>query len=282
MTQGPVRKEQIGEPLDLRHLFPLQRSQLVELLTGLDRDAWLAPTSCPGWTVGDIAAHILGDQVARLSASRDRWVPSSPKRAETIAATVDRTNDEWVEATRRLSPEIIIELIDWSGSQLDSHWQTVDLDAPALGVPWAGIDPAPAWFDIAREFTEYWVHHQQIRDATSGEGGDSPWRGAVLDVFARGLPYRLGLVEEPPTDRVAVVAEGSDETMRWAFRSTPEGWIIAPAAFEPEGSPEVRVDAQRLWRRWVRDESVQPDRNSEIDPLAEAVLDHVAIIRGPD
>ena len=28
------------------------------------------------------------------------------------------------------------------------------------------------WFDLAREFTERWVHYQQIREAARSAGGD--------------------------------------------------------------------------------------------------------------
>ncbi len=30
----------------------------------------------------------------------------------------------------------------------------------------------PLWFDLAREFTERWVHYQQIREATRPAGHD--------------------------------------------------------------------------------------------------------------
>lgn len=52
-----------------------------------------------------------------------------------------------------------------AGSRLADRFATADLEAPALGVSWAGVDPAPGWLDIAREFTEYWTHRQQIRHA---------------------------------------------------------------------------------------------------------------------
>jgi hypothetical protein len=38
----------------------------------------------------------------------------------------------------------------------------------AMGEPvtWAGPEPAPIWLDIAREYTERWLHQAQVRDAT--------------------------------------------------------------------------------------------------------------------
>src|SRR5688500_19297292 len=49
---------------------------------------------------------------------------------------------------------------EWSG-----FVQSVDIGAMGDSIGWAGPDPAPVWLDIAREFTERWVHQQHIRDA---------------------------------------------------------------------------------------------------------------------
>ena len=45
---------------------------------------------------------------------------------------------------------------------LDAHLGTVDLAGPS-SVYWAG--EVPLWFDLAREFTERWVHYRQIQEA---------------------------------------------------------------------------------------------------------------------
>lgn len=36
-----------------------QRRALADLLAGLDDTAWAAPSVCPGWTVRDVAAHVI-------------------------------------------------------------------------------------------------------------------------------------------------------------------------------------------------------------------------------
>ena len=44
----------------------------------------------------------------------------------------------------------------------------------------------------AREFTERWVHQQQIRDAVGKPGlTERRWLHPVLDAFARALPHAL-------------------------------------------------------------------------------------------
>ena len=59
--------------VDARPLVPRLRSELAALLTSLTGGDWAQPTSCPGWSVHDVAAHLLGVELANVSARRDRW-----------------------------------------------------------------------------------------------------------------------------------------------------------------------------------------------------------------
>ena len=59
-----------------------------------------------------------------------------------------------------------------------------------MSVSWAAPDvQAPAWLDVAREYTEGWVHQQQVRDAVGRPGADdAELTGAVIDTFLRAVP----------------------------------------------------------------------------------------------
>jgi uncharacterized protein (TIGR03083 family) len=59
--------------VDARPLVPRLRSELAALLTSLKGGDWVQPTSCPGWSVHDVAAHLLGVELGNVSARRDRW-----------------------------------------------------------------------------------------------------------------------------------------------------------------------------------------------------------------
>ena len=143
--------------------------------------------------------------------------------------------------------------------------------------PWAGIDPAPQWFDIAREFTEYWVHHQQIRDAVGAGDADPVAVAVVLDVFARGLPHALRNNSHPCSSWVSVVAEGP-VSVGWILQYERGGWGIStePA---PDGSLEVSYPAEFLWRRWIRDPRATFDNIEQAGRIRTAIVDYVAIIR---
>ena len=64
--------------VDARPLMPRLRSELAALLTSLTGGDWAQPTSCPGWSVHDVAAHLLGVELGNVSVRRDRWRPHRP------------------------------------------------------------------------------------------------------------------------------------------------------------------------------------------------------------
>jgi len=152
--------------VDAGPLVPRLRSELAALLTSLTDGDWAQPTSCPGWSVHDVAAHLLGVELGNVSVRRDRW-RLGPRKGENLDTWLNRFNQQWVDAARRISPALLIELINVAGLRFEEYLATLDLDATGGPVPWAtGSDPAPVWLDVAREYMERYVHQQQIRDAT--------------------------------------------------------------------------------------------------------------------
>jgi uncharacterized protein (TIGR03083 family) len=188
----------LGPPIDARPLFAPQQAAFTGLLGGLAPAQWEQPTICPGWDVKDIAAHVLGDHIGRLSRHRDGHRPPRPRDGEAFPAFLDRINDEWVTAARRISPRLLIEQLQDTGEQVAEFWQAVDPDALGAAVSWAGPGSAPVWLDGARDFSEYWTHHQQICDATRQPGLMSPgYARPVIDTFMRALPHTLRHVTAP-------------------------------------------------------------------------------------
>lgn len=143
------------------------------VLRTLLTEDWQKPTSAPRWRVGDVVAHLTDTAIRRLSASRDGHLPPppalEPRTMADLTAYIDQLNAAWVEASRRVSPRVSVDLLDVVGRQLIDVFEGQDLHAPApFGVAWAGEDTSAAWFDLGREFTERWHHHQQIVEAVGG------------------------------------------------------------------------------------------------------------------
>ena len=141
----------------------------------------------------DVTAHLLGDDIGRLSWGRDGYVNPAFAAGLDIAtlpglvAAIDRQNAVWVTGARRISSRLLIELLETTGELTEAYFASLDMTALGMPVDWAGPEPAPVWLDVAREYTERWVHQQHIRDAV----GKTRAEGAAL-VRARAGRVRAG------------------------------------------------------------------------------------------
>ncbi|MFF7290851.1 maleylpyruvate isomerase family mycothiol-dependent enzyme [Streptomyces griseorubiginosus] len=245
-SNGMSRTSWLGNPIDARALFGPELTSLLDTLRGLTPSDW-SRTAAGHWTVHDVAAHLLGDYNSRLGHdNRNGFVDG-----ETVEAFIHRTNQEWVDLHADDSLASLIDALAAAGTQLAQRFATANLDAAALGVSWAGVDPAPAWLDIAREFTEHWTHRQQIRHAI-GRNTDPDPRAltVVLDTFMRALPHTLRRTSAPIGAQVQVIAEGPGGGT-WTATATADRWSLAEA---PSGQPTAAVllDTETVWRLATR------------------------------
>lgn len=60
------------EPIYTVELFPELSAALLDLLKKLPPPAWQVETACSPWSVKDVAAHLFGGNIGRLSFGRDR------------------------------------------------------------------------------------------------------------------------------------------------------------------------------------------------------------------
>lgn len=239
---------QISElPLvDVRGSLTAQRGRLLSLLASLDDAQWNAATAAPGWLVKDIALHLVDVHLGRIARDRDHdfsgLVPASSGHEEFVRGLA-RRNQQWVDGTRVLSPPLITSLLAWSGEQLDAYLGTLDLTR-ASEVYWAG--PVPLWFDLAREFTEHWVHYRQIREAVTPAGHDrqqDEHLPLVLRTFIWGFP-RQYQVPAPPGTTIALEIPGTGE---WTLTRTADDWILDEGRAD-EPAARLRISAEAAWR----------------------------------
>jgi uncharacterized protein (TIGR03083 family) len=269
-------------PVEVRDLFRPERENLLHLLSSLKEDDWLRPTICSGWKVKDIALHLLGVDLGNLSRRRDQfsdpwWQPAG----NDLVSSLNQWNDDWVVAARRLSPRLLCELLAVTGEAIDSYFQTLDPFEIGAAVSWVGPEPAPVWLDIAREYTERWVHQQQIRDALDRPGLKEPrFLAPVLATFVYALPHCLREMDSPPGTFLRLVIEG-EAGGEWIALRTEDGWTLGRDV-EGAANATVRIDQDSAWRIWTRGISRQEAlRHIKLEgdrSLGMKVLDMVAII----
>jgi uncharacterized protein (TIGR03083 family) len=270
-----------ASPVDVRGLFGPDRQGLLSLLEDLSTEEWSRPTICSGWDVRDVALHILGVDLGNLAGRRDGSWHLEPRAGESVGAFINRINQEWVEAGRRISSRLLIEMLTASGAPLFECLEALDPNGIGGSVLWAGPDPAPVWLDVAREYMERWVHQQHIRDAVSRPGQDeSEFVAPVVAASMRAVPRTLSNLRADQGHAVAIDITGSGGS----------GWTVAPDGDEWQLFEGVAVDATTKiaiasddwWRVVTR--GLQPSeayaraRISGDERLAKGVFQVVAIL----
>jgi uncharacterized protein (TIGR03083 family) len=268
------------DPVLTTDLFAPDRAALLALLAELTDEEWARPTACADWTVKDVALHMLGVDLGNLSVRRDGF-GLSPASGEPIVAFVNRINDEWMRAARRLSPPMLCDLLAHVGPPLFAHFASLDLMAIGPGVSWAGLARAPVWLDVAREYTERWHHQQHIRDAVGKPGQTEPrFLYPIIATLVHALPvaFRDTRAPEGTAVQLRVAGESGGD---WSVVREREIWQLYEG--EPD-SPAARVtlDAGTTWRLFTKGIAPEQARRAatfEGDArLGERVLHAVAII----
>jgi uncharacterized protein (TIGR03083 family) len=242
-------------PLDVRPLLPRVDAALVELLRSLSPEDWRRPTLARLWTVQDIAAHLLDGYLRRLSIQRDGHFGDPPGEIGSYGGLVgylNRLNADWVQAFRRVSPGVLVDLLEQWGPVSAAHLAALDPRSKAIfPVAWAGEEESLSWFDVAREYTERWHHQQQIRHAVGRPGIlEREVYHPVLDTFLRALPhtYREVAAPEGALLRVTVTGEAGGS---WDLLRRAGGWQLGTGA---EGSPtaEATIPQEIAWRLFTK------------------------------
>jgi uncharacterized protein (TIGR03083 family) len=235
--------------LSLDRFTPLH-VELIGLLRSLAPDDWSRPTACALWSVRDIAAHLLDDDLRRLSFHRDRQAPpgSPPTSNADLVALVNRMNAEWVAVARRMSPRVIVDLLEVTGPWVVELFRATDPFAPGFwGVSWAGEEASPHWFDVGRDYTERWLHQQQIRDAVGARPlTGREWLHPVLDLFVRALPFAYRDTAAAPGTSVVIAIEGPAGG-EWTLRREAEHWALYAGA-APSPAVTVTMTDDSAWR----------------------------------
>jgi hypothetical protein len=175
-------------PLDVRHLFKSLDEKLIALLESLSKEDWDRQTVAVKWKVKDVVSHLLDGNLRTLSIQRDGYYGEKPVGLHDFQELVNwlnRLNADWVKATRRLSPEVLIFLHKATGQIVSDYFASLDpWEEAVFSVDWAGESTSLNWMHLAREYSEKWHHQQQIRERNTNRAATTGDRGAGTDCVA--------------------------------------------------------------------------------------------------
>lgn len=240
-------------PILVADLFPEMTRRLLELLRSLAPDEWELPTVSSQRTVKDIASHLLDGSLRRLSLQRDGYRSPAedmqPRAGETLMDFLNRLNREWEVGTRRLSPQVLIGLIESADAQVAALFRSLDPHGVAIfPVAWAGEEQSENWMDIAREFTEKWHHTQQIFEATGRSSTilDHYLGRVCFDIFLRALPLTFRDAPAGAGTIVAITIVG-DAGGTWFIERDAAGWRQILHSTQPARAAVV-MDQNDAWK----------------------------------
>lgn len=276
------------EPLGVvptAHLFPGLHRHLMELLRGLAPADWSRPTLAPKWTVRDVVAHLLDGQVRRLSFQRDQHLETPPE--EPIAGFADLVtylntlNADWNRAARRLSPRVLMQFLDITGPDVAELFQSLDPHGPAFfPVAWAGESTSENWFDIGREYTEWWHHQAQIREAVGAPPlFEREWMYPVLELSMKAFGRAFKDMQvEPETSLVFEISGDAGGT--WSIVATSAvDWSVFRGG-KPRATARARCDDDTAWKLFF---NALPENEARrrIETTGEpALLEKLFTVRG--
>src|ERR1700692_1056360 len=140
------------EPILCAPLLRHVDAKLIHLLRELRPEEWDLQTIAPAWKVRDVAAHLLDTVLRKLSMVRDHCFAEQPdiRSEQDVIDLVNRLNREGVTVYRRLSPPVLIDMMELACRQSADFHESLDPFAPAVfNVSWAGESVSLNWFDTA-------------------------------------------------------------------------------------------------------------------------------------
>jgi len=272
-------------PIKTTHLFPILDRLLIDLLRSLTEAEWHCPTIAKQWKVKDIAAHLLDGNMRTLSMGRDAYFGETPGPIHSypdLVAYLDKLNSDWVKAAKRLSPQVLIELLTITGKQYCEHIATKNLfDKAPFSVAWAGEQESKMWFHIAREYTEKFIHQQQIRHAVGKEALlTKELFNPFIDTFMEGLPHTYRNTVSA-TNTIIQITVTTDIGGDWFLVKSEDSWQLTK---ETNGQPaaHVLIAPVTAWKLFSKGMGVEEAKQTIIITgditLGEVALNMVSVM----
>jgi uncharacterized protein (TIGR03083 family) len=265
-------------PINVVDLLPVLDKKLLELLKSLTPGEWNKQTIAKLWTVKDVAAHLLDGNIRLLSILRDNYFGETPtiNSNKDLVDFLNRLNADWVKAMKRTSPPMLIFLHEMTGQPFCNYVKTLKpFDQSILPVDWAGETESKNWMEIAREYTEKWLHQQQIRDAVNKPAlMTRELYYPFIDIFMLALPhtYRTIIAEENTIVKVTVT---TDIGGSWVLKRSNSNWTLTKDDVQT-ATAEIIIDPDTSWKLFSK--SLRPEQiMDKVKIIGEQKLGEIAL-----
>jgi uncharacterized protein (TIGR03083 family) len=276
-----LRSPLVAEPLI--GLLASVWSSIANLGRDLDEPAWLTPTECPGWSVKDNVAHMIGTERMLMGEQPDAAGAGGAVGGDDAAHVrndIGRANEAWVASYRGQPGADVLAAFEAVTARRLEQLEAMAPEAwDAEGFTPEG--PGPYRQFMAIRVFDCWFHEQDIREALDRPGGlDGPVADLSVGRIERGLPYAVGKKAGAPQGSTVVFEVEGDP--RIVVPIAVEGRAALLDAVPSDPTVRVRTDRRTYARlaggRWsgatARERGVvevEGDRE-----LGDRIVDHLA------
>jgi hypothetical protein len=237
-------------PINLAGLLPALDQKLLELLRSLSDQDWHTQTIARLWKVKDVVAHLLDGNIRSISILRDnyRGEIADIRSYQDLVQFLNGLNADWIKAMKRVSPRMLMALHEITGPVYCTFMQSLEpMAKSALAVDWAGESESKNWMHIAREYTEKFLHQQQIRDAVNKPGlMTREFFHPFISTFMYGLPHTFRDVHADEGASIQLtVATPIGGT--WWLRRAEGAWRLSAEGLQP-ATASVTIEPDDAWK----------------------------------
>ena len=271
-------------PIEVVHLLPVLDKKLIELLKSLSPEEWQQQTIAKLWKVKDVAAHLLDGNIRILSMLRDNYFGEKAdiKSYQDLVDFLNGLNADWVKAMKRVSPSMLILLHESTGKLYCDYYASLDpFGKSGFAVDWAGESESKNWMHIAREYTEKWLHQQQIRDAVNKPGlMTREFYYPFIDIFMLALPhtYRDVQAENGTSIKLTII---TDIGGSWFLNRVDGKWKVDKSSVKIPFT-EISIDPDIAWKLFSKSLRPHEVRNKVTitgnQELGEVALSMVSVM----
>jgi len=159
-----------------------------EWAAGLSTDNWATPSRCPGWTVQDNMAHIIGtERMLQGHAAPEVDFPTAH-----LKNPIAEGNERWVESMRTMSGPEVLDVFREVSTQRLAELAAMS-DEQILKVGWSPIGEVPYLRFMHVRVYDSWLHLEDCREPL----GHAPSAGGLpaemsVDEVATAAGYIIG------------------------------------------------------------------------------------------
>jgi len=176
---------------------------LVTLCTPFTAQEWHTPTDCPGWSVQDQVAHMLGSELRLLGHEAPAH---TPQHTSHVKNEMGARNEIWVDWFRAQPGAAVLQQFQAVTTERLQGLRAMrpeDFAAPTQ----TPIGPGTMRDLLAIRIFDAWIHEQDIRRAVQRPGDlDGPVAAHAVERVAMAMPYVVGRKVKPADGTTVVFA----------------------------------------------------------------------------